>query len=444
MAHIDESAQEKRRHQAPAEVATHRGNSGTQRGRKPLRKYVVRSLAAVLVVVAAVAAFRWWEYASIHESTDDAYVHGTISTVAPRVGGRVTDVLVDDNQQVRKGDLLVRLDPVPFRVAVEEARATVSMAQSRLDAARTSVTYNQDLTGAVVRGARAKLSVLEKQLQSIAAGLQEAKDEMAADQALMKKAERDLERYRILLDRGAVSEDQVDEASTEFDVSKAKYRVARAVIDSKREELAATQAQRNQIEAEISQASTGEISTVVQQHQAKLANAQLDQARAQLRQAELNLSYTGVRAPIDGYVSKKNVDVGNYVSTGSPLMALVALQDVWIEANFKESQLDLLHVGQPVEILADSYPAHPYQGHIDSFSSGTGDAFSLLPPENATGNWIKVTRRVPVRIALDRVPPPDFPLRIGMSITVTVDIGKRNDEPAKAAADSAALHSAGL
>ena len=444
MADLNEPRQESRGpRKAPLE-ARDSESSDSRTGGRSLRGILLRVLLVAVVVTGVVVAYRWWEYTRVHESTDDAYVHGTISTVAPRVEGRVIEVFIDDNQPVRKGDVLVRLDPVPFQVAVEEAQATVDMAKSRLDAARTSVTYNRDLTGAVVRQARAKLAVLGKQLQSIAAALQETKDEIAADEAVMKNAERSLSRYRILLERGAISQDQVDQASTQLDVATAKYRVAKAAIESKQEELAATRAQRDQVEAEISQATTGEISTEVQKHQAKLAEAQLGQARAQLHQAQLNLSYSEIRAPIDGYVSKKGVDVGNYVSVGSPLLAIVALHDVWIEANFKENQLDLLRTGQPVEIIADSYPNHPYQGHIESFSSGTGDAFSLLPAENATGNWIKVTRRVPVRIALDQIPPPDFLLRIGMSITARVDIRDQSGAPLQAAAPSPKQEAGGL
>jgi membrane fusion protein (multidrug efflux system) len=444
MADLNEPRQESRGpRKAPLE-ARDSESSDSRTGGRSLRGILLRVLLVAVVVTGVVVAYRWWGYARVHESTDDAYVHGTISTVAPRVEGRVIEVFIDDNQPVRKGDVLVRLDPVPFQVAVEEAQATVDMAKSRLDAARASVTYNRDLTGAVVRQARAKLAVLGKQLQSIAAALQETKDEIAADEAVMKNAERSLSRYRILLERGAISQDQVDQASTQLDVATAKYRVAKAAIESKQEELAATRAQRDQVEAEISQATTGEISTEVQKHQAKLAEAQLGQARAQLHQAQLNLSYSEIRAPIDGYVSKKSVDVGNYVSVGSPLLAIVALHDVWIEANFKENQLDLLRIGQPVEIVADSYPDHPYQGHIESFSSGTGDAFSLLPAENATGNWIKVTRRVPVRIALDQIPPPDFLLRIGMSITARVDIRDQSGAPLQAAAPSPKQEAGGL
>lgn len=445
MANVNEPMQESREpHNTALKERKNDEIAGSRNNGRSLKGTLLRVLLAVLVVAAAIVAFRWWEYTGIHESTDDAYVHGTISTVAPRVGGRVVEVFVDDNEQVREGDLLVRLDPTPFQVAVDEAKATVAMAESRLEAARTSVTYNRDLTDAMIREARAKLAVLERQLQSIAADLQETKDEIAADQAVMKKAERDLSRYRILLDRGAVSQDQVDEASTQLDVARAKYLVAQSAIESKQKELAATGAQRDQLEAEISQAKTGKISTVVQKHLAKLAEAQLEQAGAQLRQAQLNLSYSEIRAPIDGFVSKKNVDVGNYVSVGSPLLAVVALHDVWVEANFKESQLDLLRIGQPVEIVADCYPDHPYKGHIESFSSGTGDAFSLLPPENATGNWIKVTRRIPVRIALDRVPPADFPLRLGMSITATVDTRNQSSAPLEAAVSSRNREAGGL
>jgi len=390
---------------------------------------LLRPLIGLLLIAGAVVAYRWWGYYSVHESTDDAYVQGTIATVAPRISGRVIEVAVKENEPVQAGELLVKLDPKPFQVAVEEAQAAVDMARAKLQAEQAGVTYTRDYTGASVQEARAKLKVLEKQLQSLDAGLREETEQLEAAAARWEKADKDLKRLKFLLEKGVTSQETVDAASSVFDVAEAEYKVAKAAIESKKKEIEATREQSHEIQAEISRAATGEISERIQTHQAALAEAQLEQALAELHRAQLDLSYTEIRSPIDGHVGKKNVEIGNFVTEGAPVLAVIALDDIWIEANFREDQIEKLRIGQPAEIQADTYSDRVFDGKVESISAGTGDAFSLLPPENATGNWIKVTRRIPVKIVLNQIPNSASPLRIGMSTTVTVGTGGSGGEP---------------
>jgi membrane fusion protein (multidrug efflux system) len=382
---------------------------------------LVYVLFLLLVLAGGVISYRWWQYSLVHESTDDAYVHGTTALISARVPGTVLAVLVDDNRPVQRGDLLVRLDPTDYQVAVEAATAAVTIAQLRLASAKLSVPYNRDQTTALVKEAQARLAALHQTLQSIQAGLQQKRKEAEAAAANLEKAQKELRRIDDLQRRGIVATAELDTATATYKVAVANHEAALAAQRVEQEKAAATQHQMQEFQAQIALAETGNLSTQMRVLDTKSLQADLQQAQANLTQARMRLSYTNIRAPLDGYVSKKNVDLGNYIEPGRPLLAIVPLHDVWIDANFKEGQLEAIRLGQPAMIEADAYPGHRYRGHVDSISAGTGEAFALLPPENATGNWVKVTRRIPVKIVLDQPLPPEYPLRLGMSTTVTID-----------------------
>lgn len=374
-----------------------------------------------LLLAGAAIGYRWWQYSLVHESTDDAYVHGTSALISARVPGTVTAVLVEDNRPVQRGDLLVRLDPTDYQVAVEAAASAVTIAQARLESAKLAVPYSRDQTAALVREAQARLAALRQTLQSVQAGLQQKRKEAEAAAANQEKAQKELRRVHDLQRGGIVATAELDTATATYKVAVANHEAALAAKQVEQEKAAATQHQMQALQAQIALAETGNLSTRMRVFDTKSLQADLQQARVNLTQARLRLSYTEIRAPLDGYVSKKNVDLGNYVEPGRPLLAIVPLHDVWIDANFKEAQLEAIRLGQPAMIEADAYPGQRYRGHVDSISAGTGEAFALLPPENATGNWVKVTRRIPVKIVLDQPPPPAYPLRLGMSTTVTID-----------------------
>jgi membrane fusion protein, multidrug efflux system len=319
----------------------------------------------------ATASGRYWLHLRQYESTDDAFIQGHIIQLSPKVAAQVTRVLIDDNQEVNQGDVLIELDPRDFAVAVQQAQANEAAARGRLQQAQAQLTAAQ----AAVAQAHAQVVVAE---------------------ATAVNAQADLHRYQSV-SANAVSRQQVDSAV-------AAARTANAQVDAARQQLAATHAQ-----------------VAVATSQVATTAAEVEQAQAQVRQAQLNLSYTKIFAPAAGRVTQKTVEPGDYVQTGQALFALVP-HDVWVVANFKETQLTAMRPGQPAQIVVDTYPHHPFKGHVESLQMGTGAAFSLLPPENATGNYVKVVQRVPVKIVFDEPPDTVHLLAPGMSVVPEVKI----------------------
>jgi membrane fusion protein (multidrug efflux system) len=390
-------------------------------------------LAVGACVIAAVVGYSWWRYAAAYESTEDAYVDGANAFVSSQVSGRVSEVLVAGNRHVAVGELLVRLDPVDYQIAVTRAEAEVARTRARLQSARVAVDYNRDRTNANIQEVEARLAALREMRDLAASDLARRRAEVKAAEADLAQSRQDLARIRTLYDKGGVARRELDHAESDEEVMDARLDVARAYAASQEQQIEAIDKQLEEAQAQVEEARADRLSTRMKSLDAETLAAEAQQAEAGLARARLDLEHTEIRAPIDGFVSRKNVEVGNFVQPGQALMAIVPLDRVWVEANFKEDQLELIRVGQPARIVADTYPSHTFQGYVDSLSSGTGDAFSLLPPVNATGNWIKVTRRVPVKIVLESPPPAEYPLRIGMSTTVTIDVrdqsGARLDTP---------------
>ena len=336
-----------------------------------LHKTSVRLSLGLVLLLLAGAGLGYWYYIHLFVGTDDAYVSGHVGVVSPRVPGRVVKVLVDNNQQVRPGEVLMTLDPADFQVAVNQAAA--NLARLRQDLAQSYVK---------VSTARAKV---------------------AQAQANFNHAVTDRKRYTALYERRTVAKQTLDRVNTNFKVTKAEVDQAQ---QEKREALAAI---------------GGSTSIPLEEQPA------IKEAEAKLEQARLNLGYTQVKADIEGYVTKRQVTAGNWVQPGQPLMMLVPLQtaELWIQANYKETQLTNVYVGQPAAVRLDTYPGVEFKGRVASIMAGTGSAFSLLPPENATGNWLKVVQRIPVKIVLLPPFPGNMPLRLGMSCEVTIDTRKR-------------------
>ncbi len=336
---------------------------------------VRRVLLMVAIIAAASAAaipgFRYYRYLESHVSTDDAYVDGTVALVSSRVNGTVTNVYVEDNWTVKEGQLLLTLDPRDFDVRVEQA-------QAQLERARQSV----DELYALVDAARAGVSLTVSQ---------------------RKQARIDFDRAKALKEQGVVSIEQYDQASTGLNVAMADEALA--------------QHQLTQAEAALGSSNDDH---------SHYARPVVKQAEAALEAARLDLGYTRLTAPFTGVVTHKTAHVGNRVQVGEPLLAIVPLGKLYLTANFKETQLTDVRVGQKAEIVADIYPDYVYRGHVDSISMGTGAAFSILPPENATGNWVKVVQRVPVKIVIDGPEPEDKPLRLGLSVEVAIDLSDRS------------------
>jgi len=378
-----------------------------------------RRLMIVGAVVAATVGLVAWFHFAGRETTDDAQVDGHIVPVATQVSGIVQSVNVVDNQQITSGDVVVVIDPADFRVAVQRAEADFAEAEAALNAAETEIPIaavtTQSLSsaaGAAVERALAGLAAAEARLVSARARL----DEATANDI---RAQRDLERMTQLLAKDEVSQQQHDAAVAAAAATRAAGDASRAAVieaEKGRENAAGVLAQAR---AEQTTAATGPQQVEVTKARAASARARVELARAALEQARRNLAYTTVKAPISGVVSKKSVEPGQVVQVGQPLLAVVPLDDVWVTANFKETQLRKMQPGQPVSVLVDTY-GRRYRGRVDSIAAATGARFSLLPPENATGNYVKVVQRVPVKIVLDGGQDPEHLLRPGMSVVPTV------------------------
>lgn len=334
-----------------------------------------------------------WRYYSTHVTTDNAYVDVTVAQITPRVPGAVAEVLVEDNWWVKPGQVLVRLDPQEYEVHVADAKAALQKARETVD----------QLFAAV--------AVSEERTKEASAQVAAAQAQVAAAQAEFHQADLDLKRAQELSAQEIIPVQQLDLAKTHYNVALSRLNTQQKQLEQSKQAEGTRAKELEQAKAALGAATTTE----------RAAHSLAKQAEAVLREAELNLSYCTLVAPIEGIVSKKSVEIGQRVQPGQPLMAVVPLHHVYIEANYKETQLTDVRVGQPAEIRADIYPGYVYRGKVDSLSAGTGAAFSLLPPENATGNWVKVVQRLPVKITLAEPPPADKPLRIGLSVEVTIN-----------------------
>ena len=420
-------------------------------------------VAGVVLVVGLVVGLRYWAYASSHESTDDAFIDGTIVQVSPKVTGYVAKVYVKANQEVREGDLLAEIDARDYETRLEQARAALAAGQARLREARTGVELTRATARANVQQASATVQQARSGVESkrVAASAErtriaqagagiataqanaaQARAQVSAAEAEAARANADVQRYQELFSKDEVSRQRLDQAvasatTANAQVAAARQRVvaaeaqvneARAAQATAAETARGAQTQVGGAQAgvgealgRLAQANTAPQQVAVSQAQAETAGASIEQLQAAVRQAELELSYTKVYAPETGRVTRKALDEGALVQVGQPLMAIVS-GDVWVTANFKESQIGSLRPGQPVELNVDAYPDKVFKGHVESIQAGTGSAFSLIPAENATGNYVKVVQRVPVRLVFDERPDPQHMLAPGMSVEPEVRI----------------------
>jgi membrane fusion protein (multidrug efflux system) len=321
------------------------------------RRRFLRAAAAVLLTAAAlVGGDRWWQYVSSYESTDDAQIDGHLNPVSSRINGTVSGVYVNDTQYVKAGQLIVELDPRDYEVAVDKARAELQQARAQVELAKASY--------------------------------ESASARLKASQATDLKAQRDVRRYQELFQRRVISREQYEEQIRVAEVDAATVAADRAAAESAKEDISSRQ-------------------------------AAVQSAKAALAQAMLNLSYTKIYAPVSGVVGKKTVEIGHRVEPGQQLLAIVQLDDVWVTANFKETQIRKMRVGQPATIYVDAL-GQEFKGYVEGLPGASGEKYSLLPPENATGNYVKVVQRLPVRIRFDKGQNTDHRLRPGMSVEPTV------------------------
>ncbi len=407
-------------------MAEEKGTGSAGRGR-------LRIIAIVAIVLLLVAGVFWWR-ARGHESTDDAQMDGHITQIAARVGGTITKVNVTNNQAMKAGEVLVQIDPRDYEIAVQRAKAELADAQANAAAARTGVPIAQVETRSTVttasggvQEAEAAVAGAEQQIEAARANLVAAQARQREREATATKSARDVERLRGLAQKDEISQQQFDATVATADAARAAADAAKSDVAAAQNAIAVAEQRARQLRGSAAQAratlataQTAPQQLQVTQARASAAEARVQQAQAALAQAELNLQHTAVKAPTDGVVSRKTVEVGQVVQAGQPLMALVDLKDVWVTANFKETQLKSMHPGQQATVEVDALGGREFKGHIESIAAATGAKFSLLPPENATGNYVKVVQRIPVKIVLEPGQDPDRRLRPGMSVVPTV------------------------
>ncbi len=373
----------------------------------------------IALIVLLVAGYFVFHYLSSYESTDDAQVDGHVNSISARISGHVIKLNVDDNQYVQAGAVLVEIDPADYQVAYDRAKADFEDAQAAAVAAGVNVpitavntTSQVSSTEADVNSARAGIQVAKQQFEAAKAQLQEA-------EANNVKAQNDLVRYKQLVDKQEISQQQYDQATAAAKASAAGVEGARASADAAQQQVTQAQGKLVQAEAYSNYANTAPKQMQVIKARATAALAEAQRKKADLDQAALNLQYTKIVAPVNGVVSNRTVEVGQNVAPGQELMKIINLDDVWITVNFKETQLRNMKVGQRVSIDVDAN-GRTYNGKVDSVAGASGARFSLLPPENATGNYVKVVQRIPVKIVLDPSANNDHQLRPGMSVTPKV------------------------
>ncbi|MBI4536707.1 MAG: HlyD family secretion protein [candidate division NC10 bacterium] len=421
----------------------------TQRELSP-RRVLLAVVAGALVLAGLGYGAYLWHYSRTHVSTDDAYVAAHIVPVGARISGTVAEVLVRDNQDVKAGEVLVRLDPRDFEVAVAQARAAADAARGDLENATVNVPLTDETTQSLVQQAEAAVAAVEEANQVAAHDLEERRGQFkgrqaaeAAARAAVRKAEAELERARLDRERTKSLVDARMIAQQDFDHAEATYQSAQAALEGARQRagqareeilqaeatvrsqtatLAQTRRRSEEARAALANARSQRQQVKLRQAQVEAARGRLAQAAANLKQAELNLEYTIIRASVGGRVSKKAVEVGQVVGPGQLLMALVNLDDVWVVANFKETALSDVKPGQPASVEVDTHPGVVFKARVDSIQAGSGAVFSLLPPENATGNFVKVVQRIPVKLVFEPGENSRHLLVPGMSVVPTITL----------------------
>jgi membrane fusion protein, multidrug efflux system len=397
-----------------------------RRGRKKLVRAIVLPIALAAL---GAGSFYAWKYFSAYESTDDAEVDGNINAISARISGYVSDVLVDDERYVKAGDVLARIDPKDYQVALAQAEADLAAAEANLQGSRTDVPVTSTTTSSQLTSARsgkvdavAALAGAGRQLSAARARLVTAQANVREAEATYKKIADDVVRYKMLVDKEEISQQIYDTAVNTANSASATIDARRAAAAEAEDNVRVAQSAVDQANARIAQADasiqaalTAPQQVAISQARARTSEAQVLQKRAVVDQARLNLSYCTIIAPVSGIVEKKSVEVGSNVSPGQELMAVVPLNDIWVTADFKETQLRHMKSGQRVTFSVDAY-GREYKGRVTGIAGASGSRLSLLPPENATGNFVKVVQRLPVRVDIDPNENRDHRLRPGMSV----------------------------
>jgi membrane fusion protein (multidrug efflux system) len=394
--------------------------------RNRFSKKKIVGVGLLVFILAAAAAAYWWFFKYNRVSTEDAYARVDSTQISSRVPGTVLRVLVDNDYPVKFGQTLIELDPAVYKTSVQKAQAQLAQGEAEVQALAATVSQTEAQTSANIAGAKAALKAARDKKQATEQQLSELESQRKGTQANFTFAQKNYQRYEALYRDGAVAAERRDEARTKFRQAQAALDAIDDRISSEKASLAGIEQDINEAQAKWNSAQAQLYQNDIQRYRLASLKAQRDVYKAELDAARLNLVYCTITAPIDGFIAQKSIQVGDRVQPGLALMAVVPLHQIYVEANFKETDLTNVRVGQPAVIQADIYPDYTYYGKVVGIRAGTGAAFSLLPPENATGNWIKVVQRVPVKISLNEPPPPSRPLRVGLSLEVTVNTSNRS------------------
>ncbi len=415
---------------------------------RTLRRPVVTLGAVGALLVGLGYGAYLWSYWQTHASTDDAFVDSNIAPISARVSGAVLELRVADNQQVTKGDVLMHLDPRDYQVKLEQARAALLMAQGSGRGAALGVGLTDESTDSQVRQAQAALDGATLGIAVATSVHDERRSQLRMKQAAVAAARAAVDVAHVELERAGLDRGRGEEllrkelvARQDFDHTDATFKTAGARLEASRRKVDEAEAEVLRTEAEVTSqtATVAAVRRRVEENRASLslavsrrgevgirrtevdtATGRVAEALANLQEAELRLEYTVVHAPISGRITKRNVEIGQVVQVGQPLLAIVALDDVWIVANYKETELTEVRSGQRVTIRVDTYPGVTFKGRVDSIQAGTGSRFALLPSENASGNFVKIVQRIPVKIVLDRAQPARRSLLPGMSVIAEI------------------------
>jgi membrane fusion protein (multidrug efflux system) len=392
---------------------------GGRTGYRGPRRFLLIVIGALVLIGAGIVYWR----STLTEDTDDAQINGHLIQISSRIAGTVAKVNVDENQFVAKGTVIAELDPRDYQVARDNAAAALANAKAGLEAAQVNVPITAASTGSTLRSAEADVSGSQAGIVQAQRQLEASHARVAEARANNTKAQADLERYRPLVAKDVISKQQFDAATAAADAAKAGLADALASEQASEQSVKVASDRETQAQAGVKSAQTAPQQVAAQNARAQQAAAVVAAAEAQLEQADLNLSYTKIVAPSDGIITRKSLELNQNISTGQNLLTLVSLENLWVTANFKETQLKKIHSGQAVEIAVDA-TGHKYRGKVTEVGGATGSVLSLFPPDNATGNYVKVVQRVPVRIDFTDLANEDkeHQLRPGLSVEPVVDI----------------------
>jgi membrane fusion protein (multidrug efflux system) len=405
-------------HEKEAPVGARPSAPPVEKGRN-----ATRWIAGFVVILLAVSGYLWWQHSQAYESTDDAQIEGHLDSVSSRVAGTVVYInpAVENNQFVKAGTLLLELDPRDYQTELASAQAALDARSADQRAAQTAIPIANANAFGQLRAAEAAKAQAEANVETEQANLIAAQHSLERDRAVYERAERDRVRYQALVEKHEISRSDYDARATDATTAAEAVESDRAAIRSAEQKIEQAKNVVVQRQALIDAANSAPDQVTNARTKSQAASGQVEQARASIETIRLNLSYTKIYAPASGIIGRKTVEIGNRVQPGQGLMVIVPVDDIWVTANFKETQMKHMHPGQPVSIHVDTFD-RDYQGHVESLPGAAGPLFSLFPPENSTGNYVKVVQRFPVRIRLNKDQDPQHALRPGMSVEPTVAV----------------------